>query len=157
VPVLVAAAILGAAALRRRRPAIVRWIGPAVVAVALVSNYLLGPIPLWRWLPGGETLQARGHEVTEHDRIAARAVKLVPDGEPVSVSNSLGAHLSARRRVLSVPYVQDARWIAVDETSPGYADRIAPLPYAQRIAQIRRNPRWQLVFEEDGVLVFRRR
>ena len=37
---------------------------------------------------------------------------------------------SARRRVLSFPIIQDAVWIAADETSPGYADRLAPLPTA---------------------------
>jgi hypothetical protein len=74
----------------------------------------------------------------------------------VSATNSLGAHLSARERVLSFPYVQDADWIAADETQPGYGDRIAPLATAARLARLRRSPAWRLVFEEDGVLVFRR-
>jgi hypothetical protein len=74
----------------------------------------------------------------------------------VSATNSLGAHLSARRRFLSFPYIEDAAWIAVDETQPGYADRVAPLPTAAQIAWLRRNPAWRLVFEQDGVLVFRR-
>src|SRR3954452_66179 len=116
----------------------------------------MGPLPVWRFLPGGQQLQSRSFHVSAHDRIAQRAVDMVPDGVPVSVSNSMGAHLSARRRVLSFPYVLDAQWIAVDERLPGYADRQAPLPYAQRIAQIRRNPHWKLVFEQDGVLLFRR-
>ena len=88
--------------------------------------------------------------------VTARAVALVPDGAVVSASNSLGAHLSARRRILSFPYVQDATWVAVDEQRPGYADRIAPLPFATQVARLRADPAWKLVFEEDGVLVFRR-
>ena len=74
----------------------------------------------------------------------------------MSSTNSLGAHLSARHRILSFPLVEDATWIAADETEPGYADRIAPLPTAAELLWLRRNPAWRLVFEQDGVLVFHR-
>jgi uncharacterized membrane protein len=155
-PALFAATVVGAGRLSRRRGIPAGRLAVAAVVLALCANYRLGPLPVWRFVPGGQELQARSATVSAHDRIAARAVALVPDGDPVSVSNSMGAHLSARRRVLSFPYVLDARWIVVDERLPGYADRQAPLAYAQRIAQIRRNPHWRLVFEQDGVLVFRR-
>jgi hypothetical protein len=80
---------------------------------------------------------------------------LIPPQAVVSATNSLGGHLSARRRILSFPFIEDATWIAVDETRPGYADKLAPLPTsAGRVA--RRNPAWRVVFEQDGVLVFRR-
>ena len=151
IPVLVAAAVLGAQRLWDRR-----GVATVLVAVALVANWRLGPNPLWRFVPGGETLQADAARVSEHDRIAARALRLIPDGTVVSATNSLGAHLSARRRVLSFPYVYDATWIAADETRPGYADRIAPVPTATQLAWLRRNPAWRLVFEQDGILVFHR-
>ena len=154
---LVAAAVAGAARLSRRRGLGAERLALLAVAVALVANYRLGPLPVWRFLPGGSELQSRSARVSAHDRVAARAVALVPRDAVVSASNSLGAHLSARRRILSFPYLQDAAWVAVDERSPGYADRLAPLPYATRISWLRRNPGWRLVFEEDGVLLFRRR
>ena len=44
----------------------------------------------------------------------------------------------------------------MDERSPGYLDRFAPGPYAIAIARLRRDPDWKPVFDEDGVLVFRR-
>ena len=88
--------------------------------------------------------------------MALRAVRLIPGGAVVSASNSLGAHLSARRRILSFPYVQDATWIAADETVPSWADRLAPIPAATELARLRRDPAWRLVFEQDGVLVFHR-
>jgi uncharacterized membrane protein len=152
IPVLVAAAIYGAARLSFRKTTV----AGAVLVVALSANWRLGAIPLWREVPGGETLQSRDHVVTEHDRVAARALRMIPDGVAVSASNSLGAHLSARSRILSFPYLQDAAWIAADETNPGYADRLAPQATAVQLAWLRRNPAWRLVFEEDGVLVFRR-
>ncbi len=152
IPPLVIGAVLGAKRLSR-------WTLPVAVIVviaALVGNYRLGPIPGWRHVPGGETFQATAARVTEHDRIAARALRLIPKSAVVSATNTLGAHLSARRRVLSFPFLQDATWIAADETQPGYADRYAPLPTAVELAALRRNPDWRLVFEQDGVLVFNR-
>ena len=157
IPGLIGGAVLGAAALERRRSGLAGPLAALAVAAALVSNYRLGPLPVWRELPGGEDLQAYSTHVSAHDEAAARAVELIPDDVVVSATNSLGAHLSARRRVLSFPYIRDATWVAADETQPGYADRIAPLPTAVRLARLRRNPAWQLVFSEDGVLVFRRR
>ena len=63
---------------------------------------------------------------------------------------------STRRRFLSFPFLREATWIAADETQPGYADRYAPLPTALQLVWLRRNPEWRLVFEQDGILVFRR-
>jgi uncharacterized membrane protein len=149
VPALFAAAIFAA---ERFGKAIVK----PLVALVLVSNFVLGAIPLWGAIPGGEDLQASAALVSGHDRTATRALRVIPDDAVVSASNSLGAHLSDRRRFLSFPIRADATWIAVDERSPGYLDRFAPGPYAIAIARLRHDPNWKLVFGEDGVLVFRR-
>jgi len=153
IPPLVIGAIFGAKRLSR-------WAFPvaaAIVVAALVGNYRLGPIPGWRHVPGGQKFQATAARVTAHDRIADRALRLIPDDAVVCATNTLGAHLSARRRVLSFPFIEDSKWVAADETQPGYADRYAPVPTATQLAALRRNPEWQLVFEQDGILVFRRR
>ena len=144
--------MLGAARLRRRS----LGVAALVMLAALVGNYRLGPVPGWRHVPGGQDFQATSARVTDHDRVAERALRLIPDDAVVTATNSLGAHLSARRRFLSFPFLQDATWIAADETQPGYADRFAPLPTALQLVWLRRSPEWRLVFEEDGVLVFRR-
>jgi uncharacterized membrane protein len=156
IPVLVAAAVLGAARLIHGRPHLAKPLATAAVALALASNYALGAIPLWRYFPGGEQHEAYAAHVSEHDRIAARALRLIPAHAVVSATNTLGAHLSARRRLLSFPYLQDATWVAADETQPGYADRLAPLPTAVQLSWLRRNPEWRLVFERDGILIFHR-
>jgi uncharacterized membrane protein len=152
IPPLVIGAIFGARRLGR-------WTVPValvVVLAALIGNYALGPIPGWRHVPGGERFQATAARVTDHDRFAARALQLIPKNAVVSATNTLGGHLSARRRVLSFPFLHEATWVAADETQPGYADRYAPLPTAIQLAELRRNPDWRLVFEQDGILVFRR-
>ena len=149
---LLVAAILGAGRIGRRTLSI----AATAVVVAVAGNYRLGPIPAWAHVPGGQRFQARAADVTTHDRIADRALRLIPANAVVAATNSLGAHLSARRRVLSFPFIQDATWIAADETQPGYADRFAPMATAEQLVWLRRNPEWRLVFERDGVLVFQR-
>lgn len=157
IPPLVVASVLGAGRLARGDSRRALGLAGLAVAVTLAGNYRLGAFPLWRGLPGASSYEARASHVSAHDRAADRAVRLIPDGDVVTATNSLGSHLSARRRFLSFPYVQDARWIAADETQPGYADRSDPLATARGLARLRRNPRWRLVFSEDGVLVFQRR
>jgi uncharacterized membrane protein len=157
IPPLFAAAVLGAGRLARGREGRGVALATVAVVVAILANYRLGAVPLWRGLPGGASYQGYASRVSSHDRVTERALRLIPDGDVVSATNSLGSHLSARRRFLSFPYVQDARWIAADETQPGYADRWDPLATATGLARVRRNPRWRLVFSEDGVLVFKRR
>jgi len=152
IPPLMIGAVLGAKRL-------LRWAVPVaaiVVLAALAGNYWLGPIPGWRHVPGGEQFQATAARVTDHDRVAERALELIPADAVVSATNTLGAHLSERRRFLSFPFLEEATWIAADETQPGYADRHAPVPTAVQLAALRRNPEWRLVFQEDGILVFRR-
>ena len=157
IPPLVAATVLGAARIARGdRERGAQIAGIAVVA-ALVANFVLGAVPLWRDLPGGQSYRAYASHVSAHDRIAKRALELIPDDSVVSATNSLGSHLSARRRFLSFPDLEDAEWVAADETQPGYADRWDPSATARDLARLRRSPDWELVFSEDGVLVFKRR
>ena len=156
IPILVAGSVLGAARLLRSRPDLRVPLATGAVVLAVASNYALGAIPLWRYFPGGEQAQAYAARVSRHDRIAAGALRLIPPHAVVSATNTLGAHLSARLRILSFPFIQDATWVAADETSPGYADRLAPLPTAVQLSWLRRNPAWRLVFERDGVLIFHR-
>jgi len=152
IPPLVIAAVFGAKRLSRRAVPV----AAIVLLAAIVGNYRLGPIPGWRHVPGGQTFQATAARVTDHDRVADQALRLIPPRAVVSATNTLGGHLSARPRILSFPFLQDATWIAADETQPGYADRYAPIPTAVQLAALRRNPEWLLVFEEDGILIFRR-
>jgi uncharacterized membrane protein len=155
IPGLVVASVLGAAALARRYPAVP--VATAAVVVALLANWKIGAVPLWGVVPGGEDYQRADWRVTAHDHVAAEAVALVPSNAVVSSTNVLGAHLSARRRVLSLPKLADATWVVADETRSSYADRSAPLPAAAALVRLRQNPDWKLVFERDGVLVFHKR
>ena len=152
---LVAATVLGAALLARRFPA--GRVAALAVLVALLASWKIGGIPLWGAVPGGEDYQRNDWRVTAHDHIAAQAVSLVPKQAVVTSTNVLGAHLSDRRRVLSLPKLADATWAVADETRSSYADRSAPLPAAAALVRLRQSPDWRLVFSRDGVLVFHKR
>ena len=73
IPVLIAATVFGAKRIGPRVP-----VASLVVVLCVVANYVLGPIPVWRYFPGGNETQARAAEVTEHDRIAAKSAAADP-------------------------------------------------------------------------------
>jgi hypothetical protein len=120
-------------------------IAALALAVALAENVRLG------------AMFKAPAAVSRHDRIAAHALCLVPDDVVVSATNTLGAHLSARRRILSFPRLDGAAWVAVDQAKLSYGDRSSGgRRAAGALARFRRDPRWRVVYARDGVLIFRR-
>lgn len=141
VPFVLAGAIFGAARVPR--------LAPLVLAASLVGAVVLGP--LW----AGEL---RPDRLSEHDRVARRAVDLIPAEVPVSSTNGLGAHLSARRRVFSFPVVREAEWVAVDLRRASYLDlRSPPSTAAVPLARLLMSGEWETVLDDDGIVVLRRR
>ena len=158
IPGLVAATVLGWGAIVRRAPQARRLVVPVALGAVFVANVTMSPLPVWQHVPGGETLAADAYSISAHDRIARRALERIPPGAAVSATNVLGAHLSERRHVFSFPVLREATWVAVDETRPSYLDRaVAPRAAARAVERLRSDPDWEVVFEEDGVLLFRRR
>jgi uncharacterized membrane protein len=140
-PFLVAGAILGASRFPR--------LAPLVLAASLAGAVVLGP--LW----AGELAPDRR---SAHDRVAARALELIPPDAPVSSTNGLGAHLSARDRVFSFPVIGNARWVAVDLRRASYLDRrSSPSTAAIALARLRLSGAWATELAEDGIFVLGRR
>jgi uncharacterized membrane protein len=157
IPILIAATVLGAAWLARRRPRLTVPIVGVVLAATVIGNYLLGPLPLWRHVPGGQKLGADRSDVTAHDRIADQGIALIPSDAVVSATNNLGAHLSARRKFLSFPFLQDATWVAYDGRHPSFADRLVTAEEAHnQLVLLRHSPEWDLVFDKDRIYIFKR-
>ena len=153
IPGLIAGAVLGGAKLRRLRPGWWPWVGRGLVVFVLAAGIVQGPLPVWRHVPFGSELAARHHIVSEHDRAAARVIRAVPAGTPVSATNNLGAHLSERRRIFSFPVLREARWVAVDLTRPSYLDDATGKKFAAAYERFRQDGRWRVVRAEDGVIV----
>ncbi len=138
IPALLTATVFGVARLGAR-------LAFVVALAALAGAVLLGPL-------GRVTIRADAH-----DAAARRGLALVPAGAPVSATNTLGAHLSARSRVFSFPVLREAEWVAVDERRLTFLDSLLPERARPQLAALRRNSAWTLVFGEDGILIFRRR
>lgn len=167
-PFLFAAAIRGFAALhtsrhgrvaRATRPA---FAIPTLAALTLASSWLLSPLPFWGDPPMGRTagVQAQRAELVVRDepRVASMraAVRIIPKDAVISVGNGLGAHLSARRRVLTFPVVSDARWIAVDRQLGAMGDGRDPRAHRERVDRLLRSGHWGVVFDQEQILVLRR-
>jgi uncharacterized membrane protein len=139
IAVLLAATVFGIARLPARHR-----VGTASVVVALSAFAAI------LWGPPG----ARGmyRSVFTDQEFAARvdaleaAIDLVPPNAPVASTHSAGSHLSARRYYYGVPVVRRAEWIVVE----------TPAELGEFVDETRANRNWQLVFDRDGVLVFRR-
>lgn len=138
IPALLAATAFGAARIGARS-------AYAVALAAVVATAALGPL--------GRIDLSSG----PRDAAARRALALVPDDAPVSATNALGAHLSARSRIFSFPVLREAEWVVVDERRLTYLDSLEPGPARAALAALRADPAWRLAFAESGVLVFRRR
>ena len=121
----------------------------------IAALWLFGPLGFggsWKYISDLRTPSARLEAARE-------AVKLIPPSAAVSASNSIGAHLSERQRIFLFPVRADADWVVVDKTDPwlaltGEADD--PVRYNAELGQLRRDRRWRLVFDDDGVLVYKR-
>ena len=138
--VLFGATILGAARTTTDPLRLSRGVLAAVAATAVIS-------PLWIALPVARETIAN----PPHLRAERYATGLIPDGVPVSASNALGAHLSARKRILLFPAIREAKWIAVDT-----ADTEGAPSFKAALSRLRENRRFATVYESNGVVVMRR-
>jgi len=144
IPPFFVAAVLGAARLRHTRPALLPSLAKGLVALGIVATGALGLARLNAVRPD------------HHDQVAVRALQLIPGNAVVSATNSLSAHLSARRRILSFPLHTGATWIAVDRRRPSYLSGSSRLRFTQALEEVLQNRVWRVTFDQDGVLVLRR-
>ena len=81
---------------------------------------------------------------------------MIPEDVPVSANNNAGAQLAARRVAYVFPSYGGAEWVLVDERHPFVFDRENRLLHAQAVRALEGDPRFDRVFWEDGVGVFKR-
>ena len=108
--------------------------------------------------PGTERYLAPERETAARVAALDDAVALVPAGAPVTVTNRVGAHLSARRTVHLFPARDEAEWAVLDTRDPSNttASWIGPVPFATQLARLERDPSWRLVFDREDVRVYRK-
>jgi len=156
VPFLIAATVFGVARLSApRRPM-------AAAAVLVTSTLIAVVVGPWPRLVGAAPLGGRPSYTPEHIETVRDALALIPDDAPVVSTADVGAHLSSRRYVYTVPVLGTATWALFDLDDPWATRPDSPLLHrsparVRRLArQLERDPRWKTVFDRGDVLVFRR-
>lgn len=156
IPFLIVGAVVGIL----RLPG-VRHLQAALIVLVLcfAFNSAVGP---WPGARGGQP--SRYHEPIAADRVRSlrSAVALVPDDAPVSATNTVGSHFSARRHIYLVPVLGRSEWIVIDETdswiaNPGSVTGSSdPRRLELFLQRIEKSPKWRRMFAERGVFVFRK-
>ena len=156
IPFLIAATVLGIGKISPAR----RGLAAAGVLVASATISLaVGP---WARVVHATPFGGRPRVAPARVEALAAAVATLPAGVPVSTSNTVGAHVSDRRDVYTVPNIGRAQWIVVDLADPYVVTPDSPIlsfhPKVPRAfaAELERDPGWTKVRSEAGVLVFRR-
>jgi uncharacterized membrane protein len=142
VPFVVAASVFGAARFQRHALQLSLWVVTGAAAIAVLSPiYLLG-----------SDVQALGSPLVA---AKAEAVRLIPNGVPVSASHQLGGSLSERRYIYAFPRVLRSRWIVVDGSDDTYGDKTAG--YRRYIRHYEADKDWRTIFSSHGVVVLHKR
>ena len=156
VPFLIAGLVLGLARLSREQRVISASLA---LAMSVVLTVLAGA---WPGAPAVGSLWYAKEVPAARVAALESALELVPDDAPVTATNKAGLRLSARRYFFNVPYHDRARWIVLDTNDPLIAGKGSPVlsPRPDWLRQYRRlveaDASWTKVFDEEGVLVFRR-
>jgi uncharacterized membrane protein len=163
-PFVFAATVLGLARFEGKRR---RLLGASSVClVAFACALALGPVKGAPAIAGGSRSERdlMAARTPAHQRAMQAAVALVPANVAVSATNYLGAHLSERHTIYSVPVIRYAEWIVVDRSEtfvPAIPGRVTegrrPMYIRRFQSRIETGAEWKRVFGRDDVFVYRRR
>jgi uncharacterized membrane protein len=153
-PFLFIALVLGVARLSpqgRARAAVF------ALALSLAASVILGP---WPGALGGTPSWYRPDAAPELTSALRSALDLIPESAPVSSTNKLGSHLAARRYAYIAPVIGRSEWIVVDSSDAWIPQQVGGYQDPDRlrafIARLDHDPAWRNVFDEHGVLVYRK-
>jgi hypothetical protein len=155
IPFLIAATVFGIGRISPPRR------GLAAAAVLLCSTIISLVVGPWLRVVDATPLGGRPRLSAARIDALAAAVASVPDGAPVTASNTAGAHLSDRRYIYSVPLLRNAEWVVMDLRDPWVVRPDSPVltrhPEVVRALarRLEGDRSWTKVFERERVLVFR--
>lgn len=131
--------------------------GMAAISIALAFHFSrYGAI-----YPLGRDPQAhdlRGvYRSSERTKVAYRFLNRIPVGESVSAQSDLAPHLSNRREIHVFPVIEDAKYVLIDQQGETFPAHLLGIPYAEQVRRLRDDVRYEVVLEESGYVLFRRR
>jgi uncharacterized membrane protein len=150
---LIAATILSIGRFHRRfRPVL----AAAVLGAALLCLAVRPPIA------GEQQYLFGARESPERLTAMKQALALIPSHAPVTATNRLGAHLSARREFHDLPRLSQSDWVVVDLRDAWVAGpSVSVFGYDDRrmqsyVVRLERDSDWKLVFSREHVRVYER-
>lgn len=109
--------------------------------------------------PGEQEFVFAAKESSARVAAMAAAVQLVPDDAPVTVTNRVGGHLSARRHVYLFPERAHADWAVIDTRDAWTSlagERVDVPLFRSLLPRFEGDAAWRLVYDEEDVRVYRR-
>jgi hypothetical protein len=149
IPALIAASIMTIGRFHGR-------VRPLVAATPLIAALLC--LVAQPPVPGTQEFVFGPSESAGRTSAMRAAVQLLPADAPVSSTNRLGAHVSARSAIYSFPERDEAEWVLIDLHDAwlvrGY--RADERRFRQLVRRLDNDRRWQLVFERADIRAYRR-
>ena len=96
----------------------------------------------------------------ERTRAIRAAINQVPSGVPIVSTNHIGAHLSERRHVYLFPIQSNAEWAIIDSNDAWLevaGEQVDEDLFRQLMAAFESSGNWQLLYDKEGVRVYRKR
>jgi uncharacterized membrane protein len=94
---------------------------------------------------------------SDRTRVAYRFLSRIPDDASVSAQSDLAPHLSNRREIYVFPAIENAEYVLLDLQGETFPVQLLGVPYPEQVRRLRADPRYEMLFEESGYVLFRRR
>ena len=150
IPAIVVATVLTVGRLPQRLRIVAAG---APLAVSLVVLAATPPVP------GGQDFVFARVESSARIDAMREAIDRVPVGVPVTTTNRLGAHLSARRVIHLFPERRRSDWAVLDTRDAWMqvgGEQVDVALFRALLDRFERDPEWHVVFDREDVRVYRR-
>jgi len=106
--------------------------------------------------PLARAFDKQKYSITPHAVLGRQLMSEIPAQASVSAQTHLVPHLSQREKIFMYFKISGAKYVLLDTKGNLYPYR-ARLDYDRKLQRLRSDPRYELTFEGDGYLLFRKR
>lgn len=149
-PFVFISAIYGARTLNKFFPKIsFALLSLFITAMSLYSSYQIGPLYFSK-----KPNIAMFAKPVEFKEFIKSSLLLIPQEASVTATNNLGAHLTHRQTVYTIPVGTDKAEYVIFLLGDIYA-RPSPSAQAETASQLKKNKNYQVLAEKDGFILFK--
>jgi len=133
------------------------WLALAftVLSVSATISILDHRVSKWFNLEN-ERFYDKRHWTQSYDvSLVYKNLYLIPENASLSAQSMLCPHLAFRDKIYHYPYIGDAEYIALLPLDLNVYP-LSPTEYQQKIEELRKNPNWEIAFDNGVLLIFKR-